>query len=50
MKMVTIGQITFGVSIGETIEKGEPLMLDDLVTIPLRYPHICTIQKQLIKK
>jgi len=48
--MIIVGQITFGVNIGETIEKGEPLMLDDLVTIPLRYPHICTIQKQPVKK
>jgi hypothetical protein len=40
-----VGQITFGVGIGETIEKGELHVLDDLVRIPLRYPHISTIQK-----
>jgi hypothetical protein len=40
MKMMTVGEITFGVGIGETIAKGKPHVLDDLVRIPLRYPHI----------
>jgi hypothetical protein len=50
MKVMIVGQITSGVGIGETIKKGQPLVLDDLVRIPLRYPHICTIQKHPIKK
>jgi hypothetical protein len=50
MKVMTIGQITFGVGIGEIVEKKEPPMLDDLVKIPLRYPHICAIQKHIIRK
>jgi uncharacterized membrane protein YGL010W len=50
MKVMTVGQITSRVGIGETIEKGKPPMLDDLVKILLRYPHIYTIQKHPIRK
>jgi hypothetical protein len=50
MKVITIGKITSGVGIGEIAKKGEHLMLDDLVRIPLRYPHICTTQKCLVRK
>jgi hypothetical protein len=50
MKMMTIGQITFGVGTNEIVEKGEPFVLDDLVRIPLRYPHICIVQKHPVRK
>jgi hypothetical protein len=50
MKVMIMGQITSKVGIGETVEKGKPLVLDDMVRIPLRYPHICTFQKHLVKK
>jgi hypothetical protein len=45
-----IGQISSGVGIGEIIEKGKFFMLDDLVRIPLRYPHNCTSQKHSVRK
>jgi len=45
-----IGQITSGVGIGEIIEKGKLPMLDDLMRIPLRYPHNCTIKKHSVRK
>jgi len=48
MKVMTVSQITFGVGIGEIVEKGEPFVLDDLVRIPLRCPHTCTVQKHLV--
>jgi hypothetical protein len=48
MKMIIVGQITYGVSISGTIEKGELFVLDDLVRIPLKYPHICIVQ--LVRK
>jgi hypothetical protein len=50
MKVMTIGQITSRVGTGETTEKGEPFMLNDLVRIPQRYPHVCIVQKHLVKK
>jgi hypothetical protein len=42
--IIVVGQITYGVNTSETIEKGELFVLDDLVRIPLKYPHICTAQ------
>jgi len=50
MKVMIMGQITSRVGIGETVEKGKPLVLNDMVRIPLRYPHICAIQKHPIRK
>jgi hypothetical protein len=50
MKVMTVGQITSRVGTGETTKKGEPLVLNDLVRIPLRYPHICIVQKHPVKK
>jgi len=50
MKVITIGKITSGVGTSEIAKKGKPLVLHDLVRIPLRYPHICTFQKHPIKK
>jgi hypothetical protein len=50
MKVIIIGKIIVGVGTSEITKKGEPLVLDDLVRIPLRYPHICTFQKHPVKK
>jgi hypothetical protein len=45
MKMMSVGQIFYGVGNGEIAKKGEPFVLDDLVRMPLRYPYICIVQK-----
>jgi hypothetical protein len=50
MKVMTIGQITSGVGTGEIAEKGKPHVLDDLMRIPLMYPHICIVQKHPFRK
>jgi hypothetical protein len=50
MKVMTIGQITFGVGSDEIAKKGKLHVLDDLVRIPLMYPHICIVQKHPVRK
>jgi hypothetical protein len=50
MKVMVVGQTTFGVGIGETTKKGEPFVLNDFVRIPLKYPRICIVQKHPVRK